>query len=337
VRAKAIEARLVAALREQAGLSVMLADRLPLAGTWTPPLTASGRSGTIAVRTLANRVGPEYFETLGVALVRGRTFRPDETGANVAVVSERAARLFWPGEDPLGRTFTLDMTFRGNLQRFSVVGIARDVRTASPSRVDPSFVYLPLPLSGADRVIVRAALPPARALAAIRRTVQSIDPRLMTDLQIASLDEGPLRLWHALIDTLARFAGTLAMIALALALGGIYGVVAHLASLRRYEIGVRLALGARRTDILRLVVVDALAPVLGGALVGLGGGLALSALLRASLSFPGTPDVLFGVSAFDLVTFAGVTALVALAVAIASAGPLWRATRVDPLIALRSC
>jgi hypothetical protein len=298
-------------------------------------MVSTGQSGKIAGRTLANRVSPEYFETLGAPIVRGRTFRADEVDAAVAVVSEAAARQFWPGEDPLGREFTLDMNFRGTLQTFHIVGVARDVRTASLSRIDPAFVYLPLRPTGFDRVMVRASMPPRQAVPAIRRAVASVDPRLLNEGQTRSLDDGPLRLWHAMIDTLAGFAGTLAAIALALALGGIYGVVAYLASLRRYEIGVRLALGARRAHILRLVVTDAMTPVFAGALAGIGGALAVSALLRSSLSFPGTPDILFGVSAFDLLTFGGVTALVAVAAAAASAGPLWRATRVDPVIALR--
>jgi putative ABC transport system permease protein len=112
-------------------------------------------------------------------------------------------------------------------------------------------------------------------------------------------------------------------------------VVAYLASIRRQEIGIRMALGAGRADVLRLILADGLAPVAAGALAGLGSALLISALLRASLSFPGTPDVLFGVSAFDLVTFGGVTALLALVTVAASAAPLWRATRVDPVIALR--
>src|SRR5262249_30394971 len=227
-------------------------------------------------------------------------FRRDEAGAHVAVVSEGAVRLFWPTEDPLGRSFTLDMDFRGSLETFTVVGIARDARTASLSRVDPSFVYLSLDPTGGDWVMVRAAMSPGQTVAAIRRAVAAVDPRLLTGVQVLSLDEGPLRLWHAMIDTLAAFASTLAVLALALALGCIYGVVAYLASLRRYEIGVRLALGARRADILRLVVLDALAPVFGGAAAGLAGALALSAVVHSSLSFPGTPDILFGVSAFDL-------------------------------------
>jgi putative ABC transport system permease protein len=334
-RAKQVQARIVETLARTDGMKVMLADRLPLVGTWTPPMTSTSRSGKIAGRTLANRVSPEYFETLGATIVRGDTFRADGGDAAVAVVSEAAARQFWPGEDALGREFTLDMNFRGTLQTFHVIGIARDVRTASLSRIDPAYVYLPLTPTGFDRVMVRASMPPRQAVPAIRRAMASVDPKLFNEGQVMSLDDGPLRLWHAMIDTLAAFAGTLAVIALALTVGGIYGVVAYLSSLRRYEIGVRLALGASRADVLRLVLADGLSPIAAGAGAGLVLAGAVSALLRASLSFPGTPDVLFGVSAFDLVTFGGVTALLAFVALAASAGPLWRATRVDPVVALR--
>lgn len=334
-RARGVQERVRAALAATDGMKVMLADLLPLASTWTPPITSTTASGKITGRTLANRVSPEYFDTLGAPIVRGRTFRADEAGSDAAVVSEAAAKEFWPGDDPLGRTFTLDMNFRGKLQTFHVIGVARDVRTASLSRVDSSFVYLALEPTGFDHVMVRASMPPRQAVPAIRRALASVDQRLLNEGQILSLDDGPLRLWHAMIDTLAGFGGALAIIALALAVGGIYGVVAYMASQRRYEIGVRLALGADRAHVLRLVAADAMAPVFAGAAAGLAGAAIVSALLRWMLEFPGTPDMLFGVSAFDLVTFGGVTALIALAAAAASAGPLWRATRVDPLVALR--
>jgi hypothetical protein len=329
------ETGIAAALSRVPRLSVALADRLPLAGTWTPPMTADGPAGRIAARTLANRVSPEYFSTLGVPVVRGRAFRRDDRDAAVAIVSEAAARLFWPDQDPLGRSFTLDMNFRGQLSTFEVIGVARDVRTANLSRLDPSYVYLPLAPSGHDHLMVRAAMAPRDAAAAIRATVGAADGGLLADLQITSLDEGPLRLWKAMIRTLATFAGALALIALSLATGGVYGVVGYLAASRRHEIGVRMALGASRADVLWLVLTDGLGPVALGAMAGLSIAVILSALVRSSLSFPGTPDMLFGVSAFDLVTFGAVTAVMAFVTLVASAGPLWRATRVDPVVALR--
>ena len=331
-----MEERIVHALARAPGLSVALVDRLPLAGTWTPPMTAHGASGRIVARTFANRVSPEYFSTLGVAIVRGRGFRRDESATAVAVISERTARLFWPGHDPLGRSFTLDLNFRGKLAAFNVIGIARDVRTASLSRPDASYVYLPLESGGRNHVMVRSAMAPRDGVTAIHQAVGSIDPTLLHDLQVTSLEDGPLRLTRSMIDVVAEFAAALAAIALALAIAGIYGVVAYLTGGRRHEIGVRLVLGARRADVLRLVLIDGLSPVAFGASAGIALALALSAVLQSALAFPETPDVLFGVSAFDAVTFGGATVLLGLVTLAASAGPLWRATRVDPVIALRS-
>jgi predicted lysophospholipase L1 biosynthesis ABC-type transport system permease subunit len=268
-------------------------------------------------------------------MVRGRVFRRDESAAAVAVVSERTARWFWPGQDPLGRSFTLDLDFRGKLETFEVIGVARDVRTASLSRADASYVYLPLDGAGGKHVMVRSAMPPREGAAAIRQTVGRVDATLLADLQVTSLEDGPLRLTKAMIDVAAEFAAALAAVALALAIAGIYGVVAFLTSERRHEIGVRIALGARRADVLRLVIIDGLSPVAAGALAGIGLALALGAVLQSALAFPGTPDVLFGVSAFDSVTFGGAALLLAFVTLAAGAGPFWRATRVDPVIALR--
>ena len=331
-----MEERIADALSRAPGLTAALVDRLPLAGTWTPPMTADGASGRIAARTFANRVSPEYFSTLGVAIVRGRGFRRDDSAAAVAVISERTARLFWPGQDPLGRSFTLDLNFRGNLAAFNVIGVARDVRTASLTRPDPSYVYLPLESGGRNHVLVRSAMAPREGVTAIRQAIGRIDPMLLHELQVTSLEDGPLRLTRSMIDVVAESAAALAVIALALAIAGIYGVVAYLTGGRRHEIGVRLALGARRGDVLRLVLIDGLSPVAFGASAGLALALALCTVLRSALAFPQTPDVLFGVSAFDAVTFGGATVLLALVTLAASAGPLWRATRVDPVIALRS-
>src|SRR5262249_18062630 len=239
------------------------------------------------------------------------------------------------GESPLGRTMTLDMDFRGHLKTFEVIGVARDVRTANLSRIDPSFVYLPVERQGRDHVLVRIDGDSAGALAAIRSALREIDPDLVVRSQVISVADGPMRFQRMTMTALTAVAATLAVVALALAVAGIYGVVSYLSAARRFEIGVRMALGARPVDALRLVMLDSLRPVAIGAALGLAGALALSAVVRSSLSFPGTPDVLVGVSAFDAASFIGATALLAAVALAASAGPLFRSTRVDPVIALR--
>jgi hypothetical protein len=291
-------------------------------------------TGPFAARTLANRAAAEYFSVLDVPIVRGRNFAKDEHG-DVAIISERGAALLWPGENPLGKAMTLDMDFRRNLKTFEVIGVARDVRTANLTRVDPSFVYIPVERKGGDNVLVRINGDSAGALAATREALRQIDPDLAARTQLLSVADGPMRFQRMTMTALTAVAGTLAFVALALAVAGIYGVVSYLAAARRFEIGVRMALGARPLDALRLVMLDSLRPVGIGAVVGLAGALALSAVLRSQLSFPGNPDVLFGVSAFDMSSFAGATVLLTAVALAASAGPLLRSTRVDPVIALR--
>jgi predicted permease len=333
--AAALETRVAERLSRVPQLgAVALTDRFPMAGTWTPPVRVRRTSGPFVARTLANRIAPEYFDVLDVPIVRGRNLARDEHG-DVAIISERGAALLWPGEDALGKTMTLDMDFRGHLKTFEVVGIARDVRTANLSRIDPSFVYLPVERKGTDNVLVRLNGDPAGALSAIRSALREVDPDLATRTTILSIADGPMRFQRMTMNALTAVAATLALVALALAVAGIYGVVSYLVAARQFEIGVRMALGARPTDAARLVMFDSLRPVGVGAVLGLGGALALSAVVRSSLSFPGTPDVLFGVSAFDATSFTGATVLLAAVALTASAGPLLRSTRVDPVIALR--
>ena len=163
----------------------------------------------------------------------------------------------------------------------------------------------------------------------------SIDARLPTRLQIESFDNTPVRMQMLLPEALGTFAAALAALALTLATIGIYGVVAYLANRRVREMGVRIALGARRTDVLGLVLGEGLRPVAAGLIVGLAGAVILSAVVRSTLAAPETPDFLFGVGAFDPLTFAGLSGLVVAIAGAAALLPAWRATRVDPIVALR--
>jgi predicted permease len=338
-RAPTIERRVIDRLQQTPGVKVALSDphRLPLAGTWTPPIVAEQSSGRAAGRTLANRVTSTYFDTFGIPILRGRAFTDDElrTDAPVAVISEGAAGTFWPGQDPIGRSFTLDMDFRGTLKRFGVIGIVKDVRSANISRIDPSYVYLPLTPSGQDHVLVRSAIEPRALRAIVADTIAATDPSVGRNVWIISLEDGPIRLQKLIPAALAAFASVLAVIALTLAAAGIYGVVTYLAAERVPEIGVRLALGATRADVLRLVLLEGLRPVALGILAGIVCASILSALLRATLAFPSSPDLLFGVSAFDPVTFTVLTLLVAAVACAASLAPALRASRVDPIETLR--
>jgi predicted permease len=340
IEAQRLQAQIVNRLDASPGVAgVTLLHRYPLLGTWTPPVIVDRgpRGGRISARTLANIVSDTYFATVGIPIVRGRGFTRQEaaTGAPVAVVSAAGARMLWPDEDPIGRRLQLDMDFRGTLKGFEVIGVAADVRNGNLSRVDPSYVYLATNAGDTLNVLVRGRGDDRATRQGIRGAIVSIDARLLPRLEVESYDGLPVRLQMLLPRTLGAFASILAVLALTLATIGIYGVVAYLANRRVREMGVRIALGARRTDLLRLVLGEGLRPVLGGMIAGLAGAVILSAVVRATLAAPETPDFLFGVAAFDPLTFVGLSVLVVAVAAAAALPPAWHATRVDPVDALR--
>jgi predicted permease len=342
VKAMALERRVMdrwALLPELNG--VASAYRFPMSGTWTPPVQLEdikGSAASLPARTLANYVSPGYFQTLGIPLLRGRNFTRIEadTKAPLAIVSESAARAFWPGDEPIGKRFKLDMKFSGHYDaEFQVIGVARDVRTAHLSRVDPTYVYLPFPSSGDGAFLVRTQGPSSVAIAALRASLEAIDPNLLPGFGAVSLEDGRLQVERMMARTWAMFAILLAGLALLLAAVGIYGVMAYLVSQRTREIGIRMALGASAGGVLHSVIRQGLRPVFVGAGVGLAAALGVSSVLKHMLAFPSSPDLLFGVSVFDPLTFVGFSLFLALIATLASAIPAFRATKVDPMEALR--
>ena len=337
----AVQARLIDQLRrvpEFDGVAQM--DRYPLTGTWSPPVTPEDTQASpqqLPARTLANYVSRGYFDTMGIAIRRGRNFTATEGdgGTPVAIVSESAARHFWPGDDPIGKHLKLDLDFRGTMARFEVVGVANDIRTANLSRVDPAFVYLPTKSSTIYNLLVRSRGDARTTAAAVRAAVTSIDARLVPSLGVMSLADGPMRLQQMIPQVMATCAAVLAGLALLLAVAGIYGVMSYLVSQRVREIGIRMALGATAADVLRMVVRQGLTPVLAGAAVGIVAAAGVSSILRSTLVSPSSPDLLFGIGAFDPVTFIAVGGFLAFVAALASWIPARRAMKVDPMTALR--
>src|ERR1035438_1692971 len=175
--------RLAEKLRERPEISAVALGSRPFAGTWTPPIMVGNSIG----RTLASYASDGYFETLGIPLVRGRFFTSREAQSNApfAVISESAARLFWPDGDALGRNFALDTLFNGTLQGFEVIGIVKDVRFANLTRVDPAHVYLPPSLDVPGwvdllvRVRVRGGGDRQHALADVATVVGATDQKLL--------------------------------------------------------------------------------------------------------------------------------------------------------------
>jgi len=271
-------------------------------------------------------ITPDYFGALKTPLLRGRFFTESDNvdAPGVTIVNDALAKKYWPNEDALGKRITLDDP-RKNPKWLTIVGIVRSIRHRSLD-VDPQpEYYLPL-AQDAERTMVltvRSTEDPRSLTSALRREIQAIDPDQpianVRTLEAVTADSvAPRRMSMVL---LGAFAG----IALLLAGVGIYGVISYLVVQRTHEIGVRMALGAQRRDVLRLVVGHALK------LVGIGTviGLVLALLSTRTLS-----ALLYSVGAFDATTFVFVTITLAAVALLASYIPALRATRADPMIAL---
>jgi len=270
----------------------------------------------------------DYFQALGIPLLQGRLFRERDTAdaPHVAVISQSLAQETWPNQDPIGKTIEFG-NMDGDLRLLTIVGIVGDIRAKSlekPAKATVYVNYRQRPIGGRDfTVVMRAALPPATVLAAARNILREIDPdvspQLRTFQQVFAASLETRRFNLALIGV---FAGT----ALLLASVGIYGVMAYWAERRTREIGVRMALGAVPGDVLRLVLGHGLWTIAAGVVVGLAGAFVLTRTMQS---------LLFGVGASDPATFAGVAILLALVALLASYIPARRATKVDPMVALR--
>jgi predicted permease len=271
-------------------------------------------------------VSPGYFEALRIPLARGRTFTEQDhaDAQRTVIINETLARTGWPGQDPIGRRIR---SGGDSSPWLTVVGVIKDVHRSDVTRVIRPEVYVSA-LQVTPRtqtLIVRTAGDPTAIIPAIRRELQALDP------QMPLFEVGTLA--GELSDTLngPRFQATLlawfAGIALLLATIGIYGVTSHAVGQRTQEVGIRMALGARGTDVLMLILGQHLRPALIGVAIGLASALVLSRYLQS---------LLFGVRPTDPLTFA-LTAAALIGVAVAACLiPARRAMRVDPLVALRA-
>ena len=283
-------------------------------------------------------VTPGYFRALGVPFVRGRNFTDSDRwtddqlnaktvpiGGAVVVNSAFASRYF-PGQDPVGRSLVLydDQTF-GWLR--TIVGVVADVRGHAVAEAAAPVVFLPHaqhPDVFLPSLIVRTSLPPDAVASALRDRINAYDPQLLVQ-RIQPMDD-------VVSGALARprfnllLVGSFAVLGLLLAAVGIYGVVSFLVAQRTREIGIRIALGARAGDVVRIVLSEGMAPVLVGAAAGMLVALVATRALRT---------LLFGVTPLDPVSLAAAPALLALVALMACYLPARRATRVDPMIALR--
>jgi putative ABC transport system permease protein len=272
-------------------------------------------------------VSSSYLRTMRIPLLRGRVFteKDDAHAPGVALINQTLAQRLWPGENPIGKRIRMG---GGPDAWRTIVGIVGDVRHYGLA-LEPSMqAYVPHPQmlgqSSAHSWLIRARSDPANLAAAVRDAVWAVDPDqpaygVLTLEQMAAASVAQERFTMVLL-------GIFATVALVLAAIGIYGVISYSVSQRTHEIGIRMALGAQPRDIFKLVVGQGMALTLAGVGVGLAGAFALTRFLES---------LLFGVSATDPVTFAGVALLLAAVALLACYIPARRAARVDPLVVLR--
>jgi macrolide transport system ATP-binding/permease protein len=272
-----------------------------------------------------NIVGPGYFQTMKTQLVRGRDFNErDVAGApGVVIINETMARRYFPSQEALGKRLSVTGP-RG--EYLEIIGIARDGKYWSLGEEPRPFFSLPLLQNYQEgaTLLVRTEGDPRLAIEAARRDLLTLDRNLLITETTTMTEHLGMALLPLRIASIA--SAIFGMLALLLASIGVYGVVAYFVSQRTREIGIRIALGAERNDVLKLVLKQSLVIVLTGVALGMVGAFALSRLLASFL---------FGVSATDLVTFVGVAVLLSLASLLAAWIPARRATKVDPMIALR--
>ncbi len=323
--------------------SLGFAERAPMIGHRMTPISIEGSHappGSVPAKALCNFVSPTYFQTLGIPIVRGRSFNDLEAKSStpVVIVSESTARRLWPGEDPIGKRLKTDLDFSGKFSnQVEVIGLAKDVRNTHLSKVDPTYLYFPAPTDSQPgmSLLVRIEGSPGTVVPAIRTSLGEVERNLPVRSLIVSLENGPLQFERLIPQICAILAAVAGSMALLLTLAGIYGVIAYTVSQRTREIGIRMALGAKKSDVLRLVLLQGMRPVLAGMALGLLGACALSGLLRPVVAIPDAPDLLFGVSPLDTVTFLGVSLLLAATAMLACLLPARRGTKVDPMAALR--
>ncbi len=269
-----------------------------------------------------NVVSAGYFAMLGMPIVRGRTFTAAETRSNaqVLVVTESTARKVWPGQDAIGKTL------RGWEKKvYRVVGVVRDSQASHLGQSEGLFFYVPAGPEEQDRLqlLAHSKGGDAATINGIREAARAMDAALIVD--VTKLEDN-LEVWRTPSRIVAALSGVLGALALLLASIGVYGVVSYSVSRRIHEIGIRMTMGATGKDVVRLLLRQALRPVVIGALVGIAGCAALSQVLS---------NILYGIGSHDPVAFVCVPLFLLGISLLASYLPARRATKIDPVMALR--
>jgi predicted permease len=272
-----------------------------------------------------NFVGTGYFQTLRIPLLAGRDFSKQDTANSplVGIVNETAARKFFPGVNALRRHFRWGEEPR----QVAVIGIVKDSKYEAVRQVTPATVFLPAAQvpsrEAAEEFVLRAAVPPSSLIPAIQRTVADVNQSMPLEFHTLAEQVDDNLVQERLLATLSGFFGVLALL---LAMIGLYGVLSYTVTQQQVEFGIRMALGAQPSSILRLVMTETFAVLAGGIIVGIGLSFAAVRLLQ---------KMLFGLSPHDATTILLAIGILAAVGLLAGFLPARRATRVDPMVALR--
>jgi len=306
-------------------------SHLPLVGdTWGRSLTVEGYPVLpVGEAPMVNHcvISPGYFRAMGISILKGRDFDERDSGEapKVTVIDERLAKEYWANEDPIGKRIRFGPP-EDNEPWHTIVGVVGEVKHERLDASTRKSTYLPFAQTPSSRssLAIRTEGRPENLIAAVRAQVRELDPDLpvadiMPMTEVVARSVWQPRLYAALFAVFAA-------VALVLAIVGIYGVMSYAVTQRTREIGLRMALGAQRQDVLKLVVGHGVAITAIGVGVGLAAAMGLTRLMSS---------LLFGVTATDPVTFAAVSALLAGAALGACFVPALRAAKVDPMVALR--
>ncbi len=326
-RTAALAARVLEAARAVPGVSAAaLSTRLPLGpdinmNSFAVPGHHDADDDGTSVDT--TYVGADYFAVMGVPLVEGRAFTEDEAlnDRPVIIVNETFAKTYWPGQSAVGR-----VVHSGGLERppLQIVGVSRDHKVRSAGEAPTAYAHMPIGTSRSIDLVVRTAGPAAGVVTALKRAVWALEPDAVFTAEGAATESveatlAPTRIGAAII-------GVVGVLALLLAAVGLYGVIAYSVSLRTREVGIRMALGAERGQVLRMVLGQGTRL----ALVGVGLGAVLAAGATSVLQ-----SMLYGVSAIDPLAYAGAAALLLLVALAANLAPAVAASRIAPATAIR--
>jgi putative ABC transport system permease protein len=295
-------------------------------------ITVEGREPVVNEQLWDDSVSPDYFRAAGTPIIRGRPFTDadTETSLHVAIVNETMVRRFWGGEDPIGRRFKMGAV-ASTQPWITVVGIVADMRRQGPERAPISQIFVPhwqSPGPGMLRevdLLVRVTGDPTGYQSVVRETLRNLDSRVPVS-RVATL-ERQMSAWTLPRRLETAVLGIFSSIALALAAIGIYGLLHYSIAQRTREIGIRMALGARRSELLRGVLREALVLTAAGAAIGLPAVVVAGRVMRG---------LLFNVSPIDPASIGGAVAVLIAATLAGALLPAIRTTRVDPLVVLRT-